>query len=267
MKANDFMYDGITLSEKGFVLCSFGDKGLNTVSNGVEISFNTVSVQNGAKQHRISTVYEDVLTTTFQICKNGCFGNDMEISSIEFRELTRWLNRKKFLKLKILDGDYIDVYYEASFINISRIEIDGKLYGVELELITNRPFACKEPKIINIRNKVKNGKHSINDTSHEEGHIYPYMEIKIFESGDLNIHNAIENRDTEIKNCIAGEVITMDYPIITSSDVEHNKIIQNDFNYEFFRIANTYGNSRNDLTISIPCEIKIKYSPIIKVGL
>jgi hypothetical protein len=87
----------------------------------------------------------------------------------------------------------------------------------------------------------------------------------ITEDGDLNIHNAIENRDTRIANCTAGEVIVMDYPVIQSSISSHN--IQNDFNWNFFRVANTYNNSRNDLTISIPCEIKIKYSPIVKVGL
>lgn len=91
------------------------------------------------------------------------------------------------------------------------------------------------------------------------------MEIVILEDGDLNIHNAIENRNTYIGNCVAGEVITMDYPVIQSSIPSHD--IQNNFNWVFFRIANTYENNRNDLTISIPCKIKIKYSPIVKVGL
>ena len=113
------------------------------------------------------------------------------------------------------------------------------------------------------------GKHSINDTSHEEGYIYPYTEITIGDIGSekktLEITNAIENRETIIKNCVAGEVITMDYPVIKSSISSHN--IQNDFNWVFFRVANTYENSRNDLTISLPCTIKIKYSPIVKVGL
>ena len=108
-------------------------------------------------------------------------------------------------------------------------------------------------------------KHSINDTSYEEGHIYPYVEIAINADGNLNIYNAIEDRSTYIANCVAGEVITMDYPIIQSSISSHN--IQNDFNWNFFRVANTFNDSRNDLTISIPCTIKIKYSPIVKVGL
>ena len=264
VRAYDFEYDGINLSDRDFIICSFGDKGLNTISNGAQISFNTVSTLGGSKHELASAAYEDCLETTIQICKNSCVSDITEISSTEFREMTKWLSRKKFLKFKILDEDYIDLYFEAVF-NISRIEIDGHLYGLELEVRTNRPYALKEPRIINIKNLEQDGKHSINDISHEEGFIYPHTEIIIAESGDLNIHNAIENRDTIITNCVAGEVITMDYPIIQSSLQSHN--IQNDFNWNFFRVANTFENSRNDLTISLPCTIKITYSPIVKVGL
>ena len=265
MKAYDFEYDGINLSDRGFILCNFGDsKGLETVSDGCQITFNTVPVLGGTK-HRLANVeYEECLEDTWQICKHSCKGGIQEITETEHRQITKWLNRKKFLKLKILDESHIDLYYEASF-NISKIEIDGRLFGFELEVHTNAPFAYQDMRTINIKNLEANGKHSINDTSHEEGYIYPHTEITISESGNLNIHNSIENRDTYISNCVAGEIITMDYPIIQSSISSHN--IQNDFNWNFFRVANTFENSRNDLTISLPCSIKVEYSPIVKVGL
>ena len=310
MKAYDFEFDNRKLSDYGMIICNFGNKGLETISNGANITFNTTPSLGGSKHNLVSTAYEDCLETTIQICKNPCDGDAMEIKSHKFRELTKWLSRKKFLKFKILDENYIDLYFEASF-NISRIEIDSKLVGLELEVVTNRPFALKEPQIINVRtkklytwqkyNKTSDGKMgeftgksvtsndrhaypnsgvkdnyyyvylkeenvvSINDISHEEGYIYPYTEITVNENGNLNIYNVLEDRDTYIANCIADEVITMDYPIIQSSVSSHN--IQNDFNWNFFRIANTFENSRNDLIISLPCEIKIKYSPIVKVGL
>lgn len=265
MKAYDFLYGERTLKSFGFIICQFGGaKGLDTISNGAEIKFNTISTLNGKKYELTSTQYDDCLEATIQICKASCNSDVKEITSVEFREITKWLNRHKFLKFKLLDEDHIDLYYEVSF-NISRIEIDGRLYGLELQAITNRPFALKEPKTTVIKNKIRNGKHSINDESYEEGYIYPITEITINDDGNLNIHNAMENRDTEIKNCVAGEVITMDYPVIQSSIPSHN--IQNDFNWNFFRIANTYDDSRNDLTISLPCTIKVKYSPIVKVGL
>lgn len=264
MRANDFEYAGKNLSSFGFIICSFGDKGLDTISNGATITFNTISTLNGSHHKLISTFYEDCLTTTIQICRNPCHCGDMEISSTIFRELTKWLCRKKFLKFKLLSEEYIDLYFE-SIINVSRIELDGKIVGLELEITCNRPFALKEPKTIVINNTETNGKHSINDTSYEEGYIYPKTQITVFEDGNLNIYNAIEDRNTFIKNCVQGETIIMDYPVITSSLQSHN--IQNDFNWNFFRVANTFENSRNDLTISLPCSIKVEYSPIVKVGL
>ena len=264
MKASDFIYNDKKLSEFGFMICSFDSKGLETIE-GTEISFNSVPTLNGTKSELVSVVYEQNLETTIQICKNICSGGALEIQPHEYRNLTKWLGKKGFYKLKFFDESHIDIYYEAAFTSISRIEVDGKLIGLELNIVTNRPFALKEPKTIVIKNNVVDGKYSINDTSYEEGHIYPYVEITIEEDGHLKIYNSIESRETYIANCVAGEVITMDYPIIQSSKISHN--IQNDFNWNFFRIANTYEKSRNDLTISLPCTIKIKYSPIVKVGL
>lgn len=264
MKAYDFMYGDKYLSDFNFIICNFGSKGLDTVSNGSQITFNTIPTFGGSKHELTSATYEDCLETTIQICKSPCHGDIMEISSAEFREMTKWLSRKKFLKFKIIDEDYIDLYFEAAF-NISRIEIDDKLYGLELEVKTNRPFALKEPRVIHIKNLVQDGTYSLNDISHEEGYIYPHTEVTVGEDGDLNIYNAIEDRNTYIANCVAGEIITMDYPVIQSSVSSHN--IQNDFNWNFFRVANTFENSRNDLTISIPCTIRVEYSPIVKVGL
>ena len=312
MKAYDFEFAERTLSSFGCVLCNFGgSKGIETMSDGCEITFNTVPTMAGAKYNLTNAQYEDCLETTLQICKHSCASGIQEITATEHRELTKWLCRKKFLKFKILDETNIDLYHEAA-INVGRIEMDGKLIGLELEIRTNRPFALKEPKVINIicaegqelygwekynygfeseidklgyvtskyENAYPSGLHtdgyqyisigkvykaSLNDTSYEEGYIYPKMEITVGKDGDLKIHNAIENRETYIADCVAGEVITLDYPIIRSSVPSHN--IQNDFNWIFFRVANTFGNSRNDLTISLPCTIKIKYSPIVKVGL
>lgn len=265
MKAFDFCYDNKNLSDFGFILCNFGgSKGLETVSDGCQIVFNTVPVLGGSKHRLVSTEYEECLEDVWQICKHSCNGGVQEITEAEHREITKWLNRKKFLKLKIFDESHIDIYYEAAF-NVSKIKIDGRLFGFELEVKTNAPFALKEPRIIKIENLVQDGKHSINDVSHEEGYIYPHIEITVNQHGNLNIYNAIEDRNTYIANCYNGEVITMDYPVIRSSISSHN--IQNDFNWNFFRIANTYENSRNDLTISLPCSIKVEYSPIVKVGL
>ena len=264
MVAYDFEYDGLNLSDFGYMICQFDSDSIKTISNGSKVTFNTVSMLNGAKHELTSAVYEECLESVFQICKNPCGSDDFEISTDELRVLSRWLNRKGFYKFKILSDEYLDIYFEASF-NISKIEINGKLYGLELEVKTNRPFALQEPKKVVIKNLVQNGEKIIKDYSDIEGYIYPEIEITINESGNLAIYNEIEDRTTYIKNCIAGEVIKMHYPIIESSISSHK--IQDDFNWNFFRIANTFKNSLNKLTISLPCTIELVYSPTAKIGI
>lgn len=264
MAYSDFEYAGKNLSDFGFVVCNFGSKGLETKVNGGQSTFNTVSTLNGKKFELVNVEYEDCASNVIQICKTPCFGDVMEISSIELNNLTRWLCRNNFYKLKILDGHYLDLYFEARF-KVSKIELDGILVGLELEIETNAPYAFKDPQIITINNTKVDGEHAINDMSQEEGFIYPHTEITVKGNGNLDIYNALENRHTFIRNCKDGEVITMNYPIISSTLESHK--IQNDFNWNFFRIANTYEKSRNDLKISLPCTIKLKYSPVVKVGL
>lgn len=265
MKSYDFEYDGIRLSDKGFIICKFNSNGIETVSNGSYITFNTVATMRGAKHELTSSEYSECLKTSFQICKHPCILDDIEITLSELREIMQWLNRKEFHKFKLLDDiEYTNIFFEASF-NISKIEFDGKIYGLELEMFTNRPYAIQEPILLYLENNITNGRKQIFSKSEEEGYIYPDMEITITTDGDFEFYNAIENRTMRIANCKAGEVINVSYPMIESSLKTHK--IQNDFNWKFFRIANTFKTKVNDVTISIPCIIKMKYSPIIKVGI
>lgn len=263
MKCYDFEYDGIRLSDKGFMICKFDSGGVDTVSNGSEITFNTVSTLRGVKHELTSVEYGDYLTATFQICNNYCDRISEEISLDDMRDVMRWLNRKSFHKFRLLDDEYSGIYFEASF-NVSKVEVDGKLYGFELEMFTNRPFAIAEPVTVKLDVKADETINVYNK-SDDEGYVYPNMEITVKESGDLEIYNAMEDRTMTIKNCVADEVITIEYPMISSS-VEAHKI-QNDFNWVFFRLASTFKNKLNEVEVSLPCSIQLIYSPIVKVGI
>lgn len=264
MKFIDFEFDGITLSSFGFIVCKFGSEGVETTSNGSYITFNTVSTMNGAKRELSSTEYSDCLTPTIQICKHPCLSNKKWVSAEEESKIMTWLNRKEFHKFKPINEEYIDIFFEASF-NVSKIEFNGKIYGFELEMVTNRPYALQEPTILYLKNIVSYGKKIIYSKSNEEGHIYPDMEIVIEQDGDFELYNSFEDRTMRIANCKAGEIIYVQYPMIESSVTDHK--IQNDFNWKFFRIANTLKENANNITISLPCTIKMVYSPVVKIGI
>lgn len=286
----DFEYDGLKLSDMGYMLCKFDSGGLETVSNGAHITFNTVPIQNGAKYVLASTQYDTCLEATFQICKNTCDNDEMELTVREVRELSSWLSRNKYLKFKLLDDEYINLYFEASF-NVNLVKFGGDIIGLELQMTTNRPFALMEPRTIMLSTTKMNETKIIYDVSDKEGYIYPYMEIKMKNPNDVGvnwtepkepftftiINNAEkisangDGRITQIGNCLYNEKITLDYPTISSSERRHENILENglpnDFNWVFFRISNTYRNPKNEIVISHPCDIKIVYSPIAMIGI
>lgn len=260
----DFEYDGLTLSDMGYIVCTFNSSGLETVTNGTAITFNTVPTLNGAKHEFVSTKYDNCMEPTLQICKNPNIFDDMEISIDEFRYLSKWLNRKEFHKFRWTNEDNIDLYCEASF-NISKLEIGKRIYGLELSVVTNRPFPIQKKRTIIIENDIVNSVHHIYDTSDEEGFIYPHMSITLKQDGDLEIWNTMDDRTMKIQGCSNGEIITVDYPCISSSIQSHK--LENDFNWNFLRIINTFRNKRNDITISLPCTIELSYFPVVKAGI
>ena len=104
---------------------------------------------------------------------------------------------------------------------------------------------------------------SNDNESDEEGCIYPDMEITINKDGDFTMKNSFNDRVMRIANCKKGEVIKVSYPMISSSLTSHK--VQNDFNWAFFRLENTFRDKKNKITLSLPCVVKITYSPIVKV--
>ena len=270
MVAYDFEYDGKTLKELGYIICTFDKSGnSNTVSNGSVISFNTVSMFEGQRFDKVSSKYESTLSNTFGIIKfSGCNGgnDDKEMSLDEQRFMMKWLNRKSYHKLTFIDetGDYMKVHYNASF-NVSRVESGGRVIGMELTVNTDRPFAYGD-EVENIyEGSQANWTFSHDDLSDELGFLYPKVKFTASSAGTLTIYSAKEDRTTKINNVTSGEVITMEYPMITSSNNSH--AIQNDFNWNFFRLSEDFESTLNEITVSLPGTFKMSYTPIVKIGL
>lgn len=269
MYAIDFEYDGQYLSDFGFIICDFDStSGANVVSAGSKITFNKVSLNRGKKYSLTSTQYDECISTTFDICKNPDEYDyeNMVISKDEYRALMRWLNRREFLKFHVLSEDEYyagECYFNASF-NIEKIEIGCKLYGMRLTMETNSPFGYGDEitTILTFSNTSVHG--YVNYVSDEIGAIFPDVTITCNADGDLTIYNELEDCTTVIKNCTAGEIITLNgvAQIISSNYDSHD--ICNDFNYEFLRIGNTINSINNSISVSIPCTIEVKYAPIIK---
>lgn len=266
--AMDFLYDNERLSDYEMMICQFdGGGGLETVSAGNNLTFNTVKSNQSDRNYLTSTTYEEPLSTTFQICKQGCYGDDKYISSEELTSLLRWLSRRDgFHKFEIYQKGYEGIFFYGSFNNIQQLKVGGELYGLELTFVTDSPYGYEDISF-DFTTTASVG-YSLFSMSNETGHLYPKVfTCKCLESGNLQIHNSIEDRVTEINNCVKDEIITMDgnHKVIETSVPTHK--LYNDFNYNYFRLGSKYDDNLNVITTSLPCEIHIEYESVRKVGL
>lgn len=267
MDITGFIYDGISSEDFNLFVCGDSSGGIETSSDGTQINWNTVPVNNGRKYEVTQITYDAVLETDFRVVKLNCETHDFEeLSFEERRKIARWLQRRDDHVLQLIGKDeaYDYIQFEGHF-TITDLYVNGKHCGYDLHFTNNRPFATGKLVHYDIHANTANYvSKKIYDISDEEGYIYPKkLQITCKASGNLEIHNAIEDRTLVIKNCSAGEVITFDSSLnFTTSLPSHE--IQNDFNYSFFRISNSYTDKQNTLTISIPCDITIEYLPIIK---
>lgn len=269
MYAFDFEYDGKLLSSFGMMVCSFSEsRSASTTEKGSEIEFNLVPSGYGKRFYAAGLQYENYLSTTFQICKRSdCYPEDqMEITSTEFRELSRWLNRKEFLWFRSFDlqePEKEKPWFRASF-NLSRIESAGKTIGVELSMTTDAPFGYGDEREL-IWNFGQNSLSAVlADENDEIGDTYPQLKITCGQSGTMTISDDLTGCECSVENCVSGEVLEFsgETMIIESSNTNHD--LANDFNYDFFRFGNTYDQRENTITVSMPCTVELRYRPIWK---
>lgn len=266
--ATNFLYDNEKLSDYGMMLCKFDSNSMETISIGNNLTFNTVKPSMSDKNLLATSIYDEPLSTTFQICKYDCHRReDKYISYEELTSLLRWLARRDgYHKFELYQKGFEGIFFRGSFNNIQQIKIGGKLCGLELTFVTDSPYGYEDISF-DFTTTDSEG-YSVFNMSTETGHLYPTEFIcKCLESGDLQIHNSIEDRITILNNCVKDEIITMDgnHRVIETSVPTHK--LYNDFNYNYFRLGNTYDNNLNIITTSLPCEIHIAYELVRKVGI
>ena len=268
MNMIDFEYDGIKLSSLKMSISSFSDPD-DEQELGNNLELVNVKGQFADSYFSAGYSYTEPYQLEFYTTKYNCDNyDDFVISDAELNTLIRWLNRKSYCKFKPIynDGSFADVYYMAYF-NMSLLKAGGDIVGLRLTLNCNAPFGYQETKVFN--GTLGSSPLTIEDVSDEIGHLYCKTTITVKSAGDLTIQNSADKYNAVIiKNCKENEIITMsgDTKIITTSMDSHKKL-PNDFNFNYIRLVNTFSSRTNIFTANLPCEIKMEYNPIRKVGL
>ena len=267
----DFEYAGHRLSDFGYAICSFGNSLSDYEINiGCDITFTEIKNNHSSIHRKVSSSYDSVYTATFDIIKYNCNSrDDINMTSLEVRDLVKWLNRRDNYKLKFISefADDSNVHYYGRF-NVQQKMIGGRVVGLTLTFTSNAPYGFSD--VIESKFMMLNPgeKHIFFGDSDEYGLIYPRIEIRCFSSGMYIITNETTGTKVEISNCVVGEIIIIDgeHKIIYSDKEEHNKTIPNDFEYEYLDILVDEFNSQNVYVSNLPCELTISYMPIRKVG-
>ena len=272
MVLKNFSYDGQSLSEYDCMICTFGQGNSDVISNGSALTLETITSKQNYKNTIIDTSYESI-NITFSIATMNCQNlYDNHFTASEIANISKWLNRKTYHKfIPEYDEDVDDViYYEGTFTSIQTHYIGGQVVGFDLTFTTNAPWGYVDYSI-----KKKNVTELyLNNDSDDIGILYPNkFNIKLLGgtgSGDNSVLKITNSSDlghvTRIANCKQNEEITMDciHEIIQSTN---HSTLYNDFNYKFPRLKNTYYNSKNVITFSIPCDVEINYPIVRKVGI
>lgn len=264
MTENDFVFDGVTLSDHGYIVTWDGTYSEDGVVSSM--SYETVKASRSDVVHKVSSSYEENYHVDVIIAKSPCGDENMYLTNDDISEMSRWLCRKEYKWFRWID-DHLgqdEIWFEVQ-ITMDKEAYGDSIIGLKLHISANRPYGVTRERKIKWDNA--EGQHIVNIYSDEEGYINPDVVITARTDGDISILNEREDRTTEIKNCVAGEVITIhggDLLQITSTE-DHD--FAKDFNYVFPRFYNEFEKNKNTITVTGMCDIEIRYRGLRKVGM
>lgn len=153
-------------------------------------------------------------------------------------------------------------YFDASF-NISKIVVNGGLYGIRLNMETNRPFGYGDFVTVTKTYTSNNTSFTIENQSEELGYTYPTIKVKCTQAGNVTITNTTTQNTVVINNLSVNEEVEINGLAQTIKTSKTTHKIADDFNYEFLPLQNSINNSNNVIEAT-PCKLTISYNPIIK---
>ena len=268
----DFYYCGHSLSEYNGIIGDIGGgDAVGAVEIGNVLNLNPVELKSLKKRKSTAVTYDGYVEKQFSFFKNLCKGSDGFYTREEVSEIIRWLNQPNYEKFTPVYSDttWPRVHYYATF-NIQPITYMGNVIGFQLSMTTSAPFGYYDEVYLS-----GHGILVVDDTSEEQGFIYPVCSITASMNGHIVFKNSQKEEDvTIIANCKEGETITLNGEFGTIQTSMPHANLYNDFNYVFPKIWNHMDTSmgtnsfRNIFDVNLDGSlIEITYSPISKFGL
>ena len=257
-KAFDFIYDDVMSSTYNLKLLRIEDgDGYTTGTSIPSKSFTMVKTNRSTRKNIIGCAIDDTVTFKLRIAIDSEEGNPVPIPRNCVGIIRNWLfNKTEFKKLRILQDDLNNCYYNAVFTEVTDLMLEGEISGFETTVITDNTGMYRECRmtktvkdslVFNLLNESSN----INPT-------YPVMTIDFYDS-DVTIN--INGRETIFKNIYPGSRIVLNCETLIISNQE-NDLYNGNFNYVFPE----FNNGKNIISITGSCKIIFDYNQIVEVG-
>ena len=253
MDATNFIFDGKSLSDFGFIICAFD--GETNTSTSPSITYTTLKVPDNDRRRFLSSNYEEVISFELSIAKYESKKHILPINNYEDRAIRKWLCREDgFHELIIEQDDFYNIYYNVQ-INIVPQMVCGRIRGYRLTITTDNVYGYTEwlETEFDINNSTPYNFLALSDRA---DYFYPIWEITPLQNGNLclKILEDINQTNTIFNSVTANKKITID---------SENGIIEgispDNFNWMLPRIVQGYDETVNTITSTLPCHIKMKY--------
>lgn len=249
MYATDFIFDGESLSSKGYMICVFdGD----SIVSGGEIEPIVKKAPNADEYTYYTAQINNVLTWQIDICKRPlCEGDTASsfepLTQYEESELAQFLLRTdgyRWLQF-VQPDDYPDVFYKV-YINMTPYQICGQTYGYNLTITSNCGYGFSHEYTATLTDD--NQPLTININNDLNRYIYPTVSFEtnadecwIYNENDLE-QNLDTGKESHFYNLGDNVDVLKEISMDSTNDVINGIETPDQFNWNFLRLVNGENN-------------------------
>jgi len=242
-KVYDFTYDNKGSTSIGLKIVNFDGGGMDTDNIGVPLSIEESKIKRNPIPLFYGVEVTPKLTFKLQLAyiPDGLEGQNL-ITRQTMGAISKWLNKREYHELKIRDTDYTNIIYNCMFQNMKQIQIGNIPYGIEVDVICDRPYGFYRKSIT----KTINGNLNlfIQNVGFDNDYILPEVEFTNNSIGTTwsitNITDA--NKVTTFTGLSVNETVYVNsrtQQIISSTGLNRNP----NFNFNWFRLTPNFDNS------------------------
>lgn len=239
-KALEFQYDGKSSNDFGLKIVNFsGGGGVGTDNIGIPLSIEEQKIKRNPKPFFYGVEVTPKLSFKIQLAylpSNGLDGSLLPRQTLG--AISKWLFKREYKEFKIIDTDYSNIIYNCMFQNPKQIEVGNSPYGLELDVICDRPYGFRRQTITKVVNTSLT--FNIQNIGFDNDFIYP--EIEFTTSGSISIKNNTDNNTFTFTGLGVNETVYVNnqrQEIISSTGLNRNS----NFNFKWFRLTPDYYNN------------------------